>query len=378
MPIHFKVAKHNADPVVLSRQDARIAKAEDLLKNNICAELLQSSVTQSKIGSIQGQHNGFINTIIQAYNNHHHLSIRPDDVWIAILSQFNFYVNAHADDLRSHFVAHQGKEEVVLYGIGTRYTVDFGLLANRLADEIQEKVVDPELQAWILPDFSTTTHSDTVICSVLMMATMDAYFTRKIVLRCGIPSITLEGEKVDWEKVLARVDKLSEFGEEPAKWAALLRPILSRFVSAFEGQPESTFWNSICHYHPGGSGPTYISGWITAFCVWTHQGKWIGPPLSSAPKPIPYNLGMKTIEPLSVDDVQYSAIETSDIPVGFCEVAIKLDDNGELFECVMVSGHLASAIEGEERDALRPSPEWFMFIKADFCLEMFVANVMFS
>lgn len=197
----------------------------------------------------------------------------------------------------------------------------------------------------------------------LFILPTSSYFTRKIILRCGIPSITLEGEKEDWEKILVRLDKLDKFGDEPAKWAMLLRPILKHFVSAFDGQPDIEFWNSVCHYHPGGSGPSYVSGWITAFCVWTNQGKWIGPPQSKPPEPISYHLGMNTIEPLSIDSVQYSATETTDIPVGFCEVEIKLDDNGELFDCMMVAGHLASVIEGQNEDALRPSPEWFMFIK---------------
>lgn len=31
-------------------------------------------------------------------------------------------------------------------------------------------------------------------------------------LCCGIPSVTLEGEKSDWENLLLRIDKLKEFG----------------------------------------------------------------------------------------------------------------------------------------------------------------------
>ena len=83
---------------------------------------------------------------------------------------------------------------------------------------------------------------------------------------CGIPSVTLEGEKSDWERLLARLDKLDSFGEEPKIWAALLRPILTRFVRAFDGEPDVDFWSRVCHYHRHGSGQSYLSGWITAFC----------------------------------------------------------------------------------------------------------------
>jgi len=100
-----------------------------------------------------------------------------------------------------------------------------------------------------------------------------------MMLDCGIPSVNLEGEKSDWEKLLARVDKLKEFGTETKAWAALLRPIFRRFVKAFDVEPDTDFWGRVCHYS-GGSGPTYLSGWITAFCVWNNEGKWQGPPIS--------------------------------------------------------------------------------------------------
>jgi hypothetical protein len=56
-------------------------------------ELLQNSFgagEQTDFSSIIGQHNGFVHTIIKAYSDHHHLVLRPDDVWIAVLGQFNF------------------------------------------------------------------------------------------------------------------------------------------------------------------------------------------------------------------------------------------------------------------------------------------------
>lgn len=52
-----------------------------------------------------------------------------------------------------------------------------------------------------------------------------------------------------------------------------------------------------------------------------------------------------------------------DVPPGCCEVDVNLDDNGEKFDCMMVSGHMAMRIEGASRDAVRSQPSWFMFIK---------------
>jgi len=369
MPIHFSVSEHGANPVRPPYQV--IPDASQLLastwgrksKTIRSKELLQTSLVNPDFSAIHGVSNGFVDTVQSAYNQHHNLVLRPDDVWIAILGQFNFYVNAHAEELRHLFVAHEGQKELVVTAAGTRYSVDFGDLAHQMTKRIHENVVDKSLQSWILPNFSTTSHNDTVVCAVLMMATLKAYFSYTMSLYCGIPSVTLEGEKEDWENILSRLDRLEEFGPEPAAWANLLRPILSRCVKAFDGEPDVDFWTKICHRHSGGSGPSYLSGWITAFCVWSNTGKWQGPPLTEEKTTSSYMT--REITPLVLDGVEYQIIETSEVPTGFCEVDVKLDDNGEIFDCMMVSGHLATLVEGAMKDTVRPLPTWFMFIKEE-------------
>ncbi|KAI4259866.1 MAG: hypothetical protein L6R42_004339 [Xanthoria sp. 1 TBL-2021] len=84
----------------------------------------------------------------------------------------SFHINAHAEELRSFFVAHEGREELEVLDEGTIKTVDFGPLAVRMTKEMDKHIVDPDLRQWILPDFSTTTHTDTVTAAVLIMGAM--------------------------------------------------------------------------------------------------------------------------------------------------------------------------------------------------------------
>jgi len=241
-------------------------------------EILQSSFPETS-SDIVPSSNGFTRTIIDAYNYHHALIIRPDDVWLAILVQFSFFVNGNSDLLRSQFVAHEGKKELVVVAAGNRYTADFGHMSRTMADVIQKNIVDPSLRAWIVPEFSTTTIHDTTVCSIVMMATLKEYFSYRFELRCGIPRVTLEGEKRDWELLLQKLEKLKEYGVQTTAWYHLLVPIISQFVKAFDypdGKENVDFWQRVAHYHGGGSGPTYLSGWITAFCVFDAQGRWLG------------------------------------------------------------------------------------------------------
>ncbi|KAJ3502541.1 hypothetical protein NLJ89_g8841 [Agrocybe chaxingu] len=356
MPVQFDIASHPSKPVSTSHYP--LANPGHLLQQtwgaagetgaNKYQELLQSSFARNDLSRAQPRQNGLIDTVVAAYCSHHHLVLRPDDIWTAILCQFNLYVNAHSEELRTHFVAHEGKKTLTVRATGTRYTVDFGNMARQMAEEIHKNVVDETLKDWILPDFTTTTHHDTVVAAVMMMATLKAYFDYVFCLDCGIPSITLEGEKEDWEKILRRLDKLDEFGEEPTAWAKMLRPILKRFVDAFDGGKHDTeFWGRICDYQEG-SGVAYISGWITAFCFWDTKGK---------------SLAGSDDSRLEVDGVRYHAVDIKSVPVGYCEVDVLLIDNGDKFECMMVAGHVGSTIEGQ-RDTLRPLSGWFMFIKA--------------
>jgi hypothetical protein len=53
---------------------------------------------------------------------------------------------------------------------------------------------------------------------------------------------------------------------------------------------------------------------------------------------------------LSLDGIDYPIIDSKDVPTEFCEVDVKANDNGEELGCMMVSGHVASLVEGEKRD----------------------------
>lgn len=95
-----------------------------------------------------------------------------------------------------------------------------------MGDMIQANVVDPGLRDWIMPNFSTMTETDTVVASVIMMADLQQYFKYQFdPIFCGLPSVTLLGEKADWQKIERRLEKLASFGEQPTQWLALLKPV---------------------------------------------------------------------------------------------------------------------------------------------------------
>ncbi|KAE9375114.1 hypothetical protein N431DRAFT_530964 [Stipitochalara longipes BDJ] len=273
--------------------------------------------------------NAFVIGIFRAFQQDLHLVLRPDDVWLAILTQFNFYVNGHAEEMRHLFVAHEGKKELSI-------TTDYALLSEgtmsnfvlKMTCLIEEEVVDKKLRKWIMPDFSTTTGTDSAAASIVMMGTMQRYFDYFIKRGCGFPSVTLLGQKKDWKEILKRVGELGRYGKETKDWSALLKPVIKNMVKSFETPKASEikdFWLKACHQKgQDGSGADVetISGWLTAFCFWDEKGKRIeNADIEGQNSQTPYSERR-----LMLDDVAFPLICPRDIPAGLVSVPLKVID----------------------------------------------------
>ena len=361
MPVTIKPAAHGAK--ILSREE-QAEDSRDLLnracwkESKKCVELLQSSFDSNLSAAVRPSPNGFVHGSILAYSQHHHLQIRPEDVWFAIISQIGFYINCHAEDLRGMFVAHEGKKELeVKFHMGDRYTVDFGVFAQKMSNLIDENVLDPGLREWVLPAFSTTTEHDNIVASILLMGVTQKYFDFKCSMVCGLPSVTLLGQNSDWQLIYSRLDKFETFGTEPSQFCKLLRPVISHFVKSFD-EPTSddtiSFWQRIAHHHENFSGPSYYSGWITAFCFWREDGHSL----------------YESTGGLELDGVTYHRVESNEVPPGYSSVPVKVDDNGDVFDSTMVAGSVGinCTSSGDEMDGglveldtVRAETGWWMF-----------------
>ena len=233
MPLTFTLVPHAANevqgiapitPELLLRQ-----AAHETFKKNY------SSMFSSSFGDSDQKHllivdhvgspNGLVNTVLVAHNKHHALVLRPDDIWLAIVSQFSFFVNKHAEQLRGRFVAHEGQEKISLE-VHPPALFDGAYLAPRFAEELSKHVIDIGLREWIVPDFSTTTETDRIVGCIILMGTMKKYFSYEAHCDCGIPRITLEGTRADWEEVLRRGERVLEYGDECVLWHRMLMPML--------------------------------------------------------------------------------------------------------------------------------------------------------
>lgn len=152
---------------------------------------------------------------------------------------------------------------------------DMASIVDQFTQMIDHNLVDGEVKDWVIPDFSTTTKEDKLVCGSVLMATMKSYFTYHMAAFCGIPSISLDGTVEDWQNIKNRIDKFRRYNLND--WTDMLEAILEQFVQAKKGKLDNAFWGKICHWEGEHSYKIpELSGWITAFCVFDKHGKWQG------------------------------------------------------------------------------------------------------
>ena len=124
-----------------------------------------------------------MNVAFRAFAEHYPLVIRPDDLWTLFTFAFAKHVEKNAEQLRSRFVAHEGKKVL---------SVDLKFSAGGASSEQWEAEVFPEFSkqirehigdkthAMVSDGFSTTTVTDKACFEITLMAAMKHYFSYKM------------------------------------------------------------------------------------------------------------------------------------------------------------------------------------------------------
>lgn len=83
---------------------------------------------------------------------------------------------------------------------------------------------------------------------------------------CGIPYITILGEREEWENLLTFMDLLVLNSDgELSPWAKVFKPAITVILDTIDGHDTSVTWRNFINFSDR-SGEHTISGWINAFC----------------------------------------------------------------------------------------------------------------
>lgn len=232
---------------------------EHLLNSPVeaCSEFAGSVVSCSYHALMAALHAAFV--------DHRPFVLSPDMIWLLIVQGFANHVNQNSEEMRSHFVSHEGKKELRVI----RDDFIKGSLENpweNVFDEFSTHIKEEIGQSnhkLIVAAFSTTGAIEKAANEIVLMDSMKAYFNYVEETLCGIPEVHLEGSHEDWKLLAKKAENLgSTYGLQ--WWTDRILPRLETIVSHSNGQGEPAFWRDIYKWNQGSGGP-YVNGWIVDF-----------------------------------------------------------------------------------------------------------------
>jgi len=221
---------------------------------------------------------GLMAAIHTAYAEHYALKLSVSDFIILIGQGLSRHIEVNAEKLRKQFVNHDGKETIKIQrnefvkGQDNDWSTVFG----EFADEIKKRV-KADVHGVIIDDTSVATPTTRIVSEITLMDAMKSFFYYRVVTKCGIPQITLEGTPEDWKKLKDKVAKLVEMNKNDALllkwWLDKLVPVVDKICEAgINRKIDSGFWSEI-YKTKGGSGGPHITGWIMKFFPYLANNK---------------------------------------------------------------------------------------------------------
>jgi len=217
---------------------------------------------------------GFFSAIIACYNNHWILKTSPDDWWNVIARTVAQAIDDNGDKekVRNFFVDHDDKKEITII-VPHLATVDYGWLFDQFSQGIRANIKTPGYVDLMQADFSTTTPNQLISSQVMIMSSMQKYFSFGFGTLCGIPGVEMKGRKEDWEQLINKTEELEKSLEAVIKeinlgdWFNKTKNILSKLLDTFNGNPDKVWWSHILSWNQtyGSGARSWWSGWMIDF-----------------------------------------------------------------------------------------------------------------
>ncbi len=220
------------------------------------------------------QYHALIGAVHIAFAEHRPLVLSPDAIWITILQGLAMHVHIHAEELRSTFVSHAGRESIYVEmddfdfdSPESAWDVAIDAFAAALSDRV-------EGSSALLSDFSTTGVVEKLVSQVCLLDVFESYFEYVLGSGCGFPEITLTGNVDDWMRLRQKIELLEPFKVD--FWLPHLREIADHFCQAVRGEADISYWQDM-YKQTNNYGYNLVNGWIVKLIPYLQNegtGRW--------------------------------------------------------------------------------------------------------
>ncbi|KAF4483539.1 duf4419 domain containing protein [Fusarium agapanthi] len=153
-------------------------------------------------------HNGFILAVTEIYDSNPRLTIRADNIWLAILAQLKPWI--------AGFRKKQKVEKTIDFT--TEQLKDSALVAKRLSDRVETEFGDEKKEV-LMPHFCTTTPEDTISVALLLLGNSDSkteHRPLKPEIKAEEPdyatNVIVLGRSEDWDQLRNTFAAISSWG----------------------------------------------------------------------------------------------------------------------------------------------------------------------
>ncbi len=298
--------------------------------------------------------NVFIQTLQECFDEHRPLKLSPDVIWLTICQGVSIHINENFDSLETLiFKKNRPKELIVRSDSLENNSSQWANLIDSLSAQTS-KHVKKNFHSFFVPTFSTTTREIKTAYEITLMHSFKKAFTYVGESGCGIPSITLTGNRHDWVSIQSRLGMLTELGMND--WRLELEPIIAEFISVYDGKINTEFWQNI-YKNMMDYNAFYVSGWILKLFPYTIQLEYTNHyddetgSQEAVEKFVPNKF-------LKGDQYLLSTLSTADFPSGILEIEIVWNNYfKQSTEKMAVYGGFF-AIKQDEDKTLEPLISW--------------------
>eukprot|EP01132_Coremiostelium_polycephalum_P000388 gene388-489_t len=293
--------------------------------------------------------NSFIHSVLNAVSKNHHLLIRPDDIWSQVLVQLSLFLNANREKYASTLFVDPKENEMVFDDF---FAIPYEDLGKMLVEDFQKKIKDDTLRMLCNRNFSTTTCTDKIVGSAILLGKKIEY-TNNVNSKgpifngsCKLPKITILGTIEDWSLVIRSIKMLKFIDFENIQfcnWIESLSLVVSKILRSLEGHFDIDWWNKMVEFKSG-SGFNGFTGWLTTFCNFSREG---------------IEITRKKVWWFS-SKTEYIFVDFNEIPSGFVSFPITIKDKNVNYETEMFTGHIVA--NSPNQTSINPQLDWIMIL----------------
>ena len=237
-------------------------RISDVLENKLGKKIKYYPNKQDNQYAINTYNNGLIQTVQECYDNHRPLILSPDVIWLAICQGVSIHINENFKKYED-IIFYEHKPSVLK--VRNDSLINGGKHWQSLIDSLSMQTqfyTKDNFYSFFVSDFSTTTEIEKTAYQITLLESYKNAFKYVGESGCGIPKITLKGNKSDWQMMIKKLELLDVLGLEV--WKDNLISVLTEFINVYDGEINDEFWKGI-YKDAQEYGAFYMSGWIIKF-----------------------------------------------------------------------------------------------------------------